>query len=130
MGKWRFQNEKGETFDHAWVNGYHFGDRLLEGVMFKVVIEKGNKIKAIDVDEDSRGYTSGLNMKRWIKAATDFASTNDIFYSSSQGNDEIFIVDSETRETCPNIPRRRSATPITMCSMHDIVTALTKAGRK
>ena len=57
------------------VDGYAFGDRLLEGVMFKITL-KGRKVTAENLPEDE-GYMAGLNKKLWLKAAVEFALDGD-----------------------------------------------------
>jgi hypothetical protein len=49
----------------AYVNGYDFGDRLLEGVIFEITIVN-NKIKA-KVVPDYASIFLQLNEKKWLK---------------------------------------------------------------
>ncbi len=50
------------------VDGYHFGDRLLEGVKFEVHF-KNDKVMSIGVEESSKNYFSQLNEDFWYKEA-------------------------------------------------------------
>lgn len=63
---------------HVLFDGYSFGDRLLEGVMFKAFI-KENAIAVDSVDEwETDPYLIGLNKEHWMEEALDFAKKNDI----------------------------------------------------
>jgi len=62
---------------HVLVDGYGFGDRLLEGVMFKVRDVNG-KPKVDGVTEDSQEYFNGLNAKKWIKECEKYCKELDI----------------------------------------------------
>ena len=44
------------------INGYSFGDRLLEDVMFEVEF-KDKEVLRVKVDEDSKDYFKDLNTK-------------------------------------------------------------------
>lgn len=50
------------------VDGYPFGDRLLEGVMFTVTI-KSNKLECNLPSDD---YTKGLNIPHWEKECLEY----------------------------------------------------------
>ena len=63
--------------DHVFIDGYPFGDRLLEGVLFKVE-DKNGKPHAIGVAEESAEYFSGLNEKKWLKECEAFCLELDI----------------------------------------------------
>lgn len=58
--KWKFRTEDKDEVEYVCVNGYDFGDRVLEGVLFKIVIEN-NKFKTVDVVSDTKEYFSQLN---------------------------------------------------------------------
>jgi hypothetical protein len=73
------------------LNGYSFGDRLLEDVMFKVVIEN-NKFKCLGVTEDSQSYFNDLNTKKWMKECEEYASDNDAF-TCSTCKEDIFLLE-------------------------------------
>jgi hypothetical protein len=59
------------------VDGYDFGDRLLEGVMFSVAIREG-KLKCIGYPKD--GYTGTLNMDHWMRVCNDYLKDADFVY--------------------------------------------------
>jgi hypothetical protein len=56
------------------INGYNFGDRLLEDVYFEVKF-KGNKVLSVKVEKDSKDYFSELNQKKWLKEAKEYAES-------------------------------------------------------
>ncbi len=53
------------------IDGYVFGDRLLEGVDFMVANLEG-KPKALGVVESAANYFASLNKGMWIQACQDF----------------------------------------------------------
>lgn len=108
MGQWVFKDKDGNTYDKVYVDGYHFGDRLMEGVVFEVSISKNNKFKC-DVSDDDRAWlTENFNAPEWLKKCREFCEENDIFYSVPPGDDywehECWVVDSETGDEMPNVP--------------------------
>ncbi len=58
--------------DTALVNGYDFGDRLLENVKFEVEVDK-NKLssKQLHLERDKR-YCQQLDMVYWFKKANEY----------------------------------------------------------
>ena len=52
--KWKFRTEDKDGVEYAYINGYDFGDRLLEGVLFKIIIENNR----------SEEHTSELQSQR------------------------------------------------------------------
>lgn len=73
-----FEDEDGNKYNEAKIDGYGFGDRLLESVMFVISINKDGSLKA-EVDKDAKEYFSELNEKKWLDAAKAFALENDVF---------------------------------------------------
>lgn len=58
------------------VDGYSFGDRLLEGVMFEVEFNKSTgKIINVVVEKSHAAYFSSLNSKKWIEEAKRYANS-------------------------------------------------------
>lgn len=55
--------------DHILVDGYDAGDRLLEGVMFKVSIH-GDELRA-KVTKEHEKFFSTLNTKHWLQEIAD-----------------------------------------------------------
>ena len=64
----RFMSDAGPV-DEVKINGYHFGDRLLEDVYFRVKVVN-DKITVTGVDPDSADYFAKLNQKKWLKKCT------------------------------------------------------------
>lgn len=62
--------------DYVLVDGYDFGDRLLEGVMFEIRIVKG-KYKA-QVKKDCASYFDDLNTKKWLSECEFYAEELDV----------------------------------------------------
>ncbi len=65
------------------VDGYHFGDRMLEGVDFPCRIVDG----ALQVEMPDNAYTCKLNKEHWEKAALEYAVRNDLF-----GENELCLI--------------------------------------
>lgn len=59
----------------ALMDGYAFGDTILEGIMFKVSIVRG-KVKAVFAEPEDC-YVKGLNTRKWEKEAREFADNCD-----------------------------------------------------
>ena len=59
--------------DEFKIDGYSFGDRLLEGVMF--TIDKYGKAR---IQEEDEGYFAGLNKEHWCTLAEESAAQADI----------------------------------------------------
>jgi|SRR5882672_9236556 len=64
--------------DVVKVDGYHVGDRLLEGVIFNVRINKKNQFE-VSIADHSKKYFEQFNQKKWFKAVRDYCEENDIF---------------------------------------------------
>ena len=69
------------------IDGYCFGDRLLEGVLFEVEF-KDDKVTNVKVEEASEDYFDDLNTVKWLKIAKDYAQ------SILDSGDEVDIPDS------------------------------------
>ena len=67
----------GKIPEMTLINGYNFGDRLLEGVMFEIVLDKG-KPKCLGVAAEYENYFSNLNQKKWMKEAEREAMETDM----------------------------------------------------
>jgi hypothetical protein len=85
----RFMSENGPV-DVVYLHGYFFGDRLLEGVLFKCVIDTmTDNVKVLGVTDECVPYFSQLNVEMWLSAAQKYAEQNDIFYTDL--NEEAWI---------------------------------------
>lgn len=72
----------------AWVNGYDFGDRLLEDVAFKVTCKDG-KI-SVSLEEDS--YIKTLNIPYWTEKAKQYVMGGEDLSSTSSLEDELVSI--------------------------------------
>ena len=59
----------------AYLDGYAFGDRLLEGVTFEIRIKNGKVTAATTLG--CKSYMADLNEKKWLKEAARFATGYD-----------------------------------------------------
>lgn len=71
--------------EHVLVDGYAFGDTILEGVMFKVYLD-GDSLRA-EVMPNYAGYFSELNEKLWLQRASKFVNETEMFTCSICKND-------------------------------------------
>lgn len=60
--------------DTVLFDGYRFGGRLLESVMFRVFYQEGLPVKVEPVDGWDSWYLSKLNKDKWQKAAEEYAA--------------------------------------------------------
>lgn len=63
--------------DHVLVDGYSFGDRLLERVLFEVRAVRGRP--QVTVTAEAAAYFEGLNTTHWLRAARTYVRTADLF---------------------------------------------------
>ena len=71
------------------LDGYPFGDRLLEGVMF-IVDNRNDKPVVAGVTNSCKPYFNQLNKEMWIKECEKFCLTYDVAQCPDCG-DEILI---------------------------------------
>lgn len=74
--------ECGHTTTKIEFDGYPFGDRLLEGVMFTAeLLPDGSGVKVTGVTAEAEAYMAGLNKPHWIQRAQEYADSmyDDIF---------------------------------------------------
>jgi len=65
-----FKNENGDFVQEVFFDGYTFGDRLLEDVIFKARIKNGKVF--VEITKDCAEYFKELNQKKWLKEAKEF----------------------------------------------------------
>jgi hypothetical protein len=101
----------GHQFDELLIDGYSFGDRLLEGVMFTVRVKKGNP-KVVGVDASSQAYFSQLNQSMWLKEAQAYMEGNwdDVLGACPKCREDIIPQDDSNATF--KAPLRPPATPI------------------
>jgi len=80
-------SKKIEPRKQAMVDGYGFGDRMLENVMFIITIQDDNTLKA-EIHPDSASYFEQLNKEMWLKEDIKYAMLTDFFYSMDE-NEEV-----------------------------------------
>jgi predicted RNA-binding Zn-ribbon protein involved in translation (DUF1610 family) len=83
----------GAVSDHLLVNGYAFGDRLLEGVQFVVTVGPSGAVAVANRAEDAK-YMAGLNAKKWLKAAREYVADADDLTCPACGTDVGGIADA------------------------------------
>jgi len=72
-----FEGEGGcGEVDHILVNGYGFGDRILEDVYFKVLLSDTGEYIVVEA-EGQEAYTHQLNMKHWLEEAHEYVKQHD-----------------------------------------------------
>ena len=77
----------GHKSNTCHVDGYDFGDTLLEGVKFIVEWVFGGRPKAVGVVESAKKYFSKLAQKKWLKACEEFCADTDHVYCEKCGED-------------------------------------------
>lgn len=86
-----FKCDKCGDLDYVLMDGYPFGDRLLEGVMFEVRVDAKGKF-SVKIDKDSAAYFSDLNQAKWLKAAKEYAKKNDI-WTCPKCSDDVYDIE-------------------------------------
>ena len=114
-----FEDEDGNRYSEAKIDGYNFGDRLLEGVMFVVSIKNGEL--SVKVDKDAEEYFSGLNQKKWLEAAKDYALENDIF--EGPNGEELCLMTTDGKLNYEDI-KQPKPTPVKIQKFSDIFGGL------
>ena len=93
-----FEDENGKQYNEAYFDGYQFGDRQLEGVMFRAFIKDG-KLKVELAKKEDEGYFKTLNTKMWLKAALEHALEEaDIFSKTPDGDIELNLIQEKKSE--------------------------------
>ena len=62
----------------ALMDGYFFGDRLMEDVMFVVTLDDSHKA-TVRISEKDADYFKQFNAEEWYKQGREFAEENDFF---------------------------------------------------
>ncbi len=78
-----------KNLDFVLLDGYNVGDRLLEGVLFKIFQKKDGSYKVELYNKDDQAYCKNLNMRKWLKEIKEFASETDIATCPNCGWDII-----------------------------------------
>jgi hypothetical protein len=80
---------------HIIFDGYGFGDKQLEQVMFKASVIDGEVVVDAVDDWDNDNYLKGLNKNHWLGAAKAYQANLDIATCPNCGND----IDAQARES-------------------------------
>ena len=75
------------------VDGYAVGDRLLEGVMFRVSCQKDGSLKAAVMQEDVE-YMDRLNAPRWCKEVADHITNDEYIAECPKCGGQIIAEDN------------------------------------
>jgi hypothetical protein len=118
------QDEYGEVTDskQALMDGYSFGDRQLEGVMFIVTVEEDGRL-SVQTSPEYADYMSSLNEEMWLEEALDYAERNDMFEGLDGTEDIGLIMTNGDYNPGPQQPTRNQAQPITIqkTNLNDIL---------
>ncbi len=76
-----------------YVDGYQFGDRLLEGVMFKCALLDGGT-SGVVFGPECDAYTASLNMKMWMQTCAEQLQSMDMV-SDQHGNMGYCLVEKK-----------------------------------
>ena len=82
-----------EEVEYGIINGYLFGDRLLEDVMFRVGVSRDRSDVEVSISPDSANYFKNLNEKKWLAEAKKYALKNDIFETDGELDAVLYDID-------------------------------------
>lgn len=76
---------------HVIVNGYHFADTLLEGVLFKVEVSD-ERVYTVSVMPEHQNYFSNFNEAKFLEKARKHAATYDFAGCPTRGcSEDIYL---------------------------------------
>ena len=114
------QCDKCGTISYGLLDGYSFGDRVLEGVKFQIIIDH-NKVKSVTVCKEAKAYFDTLNAKKWLKDAKACAEETDILECPQCGGDVEGII-------LP--PSTSKPIKLTAYTLQDVMRLITAKGGK
>ena len=88
MAKQLITCENGHQHDEMKINGYSFGERLLEDVMFIVWIDDGKWFAK--VSPEGASYFKRMNQEMWLQECVEYSEQNDSFECIECGTD-VFV---------------------------------------
>lgn len=99
----RFLDEQDEEHTEAFIDGYPFGDRLLEGAMFRVRLNDQKFVVDVPEGSPTHTYMAGrrLGIKKWCKEIADSLNREPTDYLESfqtAGGDGLFLEGAERSE--------------------------------
>lgn len=86
-----------ETAKCAWFDGYAVGDRQLEGVMLKVVLNKDKSALELRFN----GWPGSISQQYFSEKLLRHAYENDFFSSTKDGDDDMIMIIKREDETKP-----------------------------
>jgi hypothetical protein len=92
----KFLDDDDKPHDEARVNGYSFGDRLLEDVMFGAKITNGRVQIFMPKDSDGERYMKAnrIGVAKWVKVIQDAADADQIdSYERLDGKGDLYLTD-------------------------------------
>jgi hypothetical protein len=114
--------------ESAKVNGYNFGDRILEGVLFEVKVV-GKKLKTTEVEPSAKDYFKDLNEKKWLKEANDYlrnildsGRADDELVCSKCGDQRVTVVNDDGSPL--TISKPKTAIPLKIVPTSNILDIL------
>ena len=108
-------NECNKKLDFVYVHGYDFGDRLMEGVMFKVKVIDG-KPECFGLHPDSEPYMTQFNWDYWKKRCNEYCINLDIA-QCPHCKEDVLVEDEEM------VAARPKPVAIGMKSANDVLGA-------
>lgn len=85
----------GRKLDYVLVDGYGFGDKMMEGVMFKVRLSDSGWVCEGMKDKDTEAYMEQFNWDYWSERCEEFVAGDDVAECPYCGDQEVGIWDEE-----------------------------------
>lgn len=116
--KWKhFKTVDGNTTNKITVNGYNYGDTLLEDVLFDIEIKEGEL--EIKVQNSSKEYFSQLNEEHWYSTILEtFEEGEPIF--TENGEEMVLILENENISNLTNNLQSQNIVPINNSLLNEL----------
>jgi len=120
--------------NYCVIDGYSWGDRILEQVNFIFKINSNNEIEFVNVDKGSRDYCKQLNLQHWIP---DMIKTIEDTEENGSGDDGLYYPGNDMTDT--NILKKEFSNNFYECvklvnpnnpKSKDILTAMAEPGKQ
>lgn len=89
------ENDNRISIDKAFVDGYNFGDRLLEGVIFQISLTEDKNDIIVKCGDDYLQYFESLNTKKWLKEAKKYVLECPFDSLTSESDNEVELTGIE-----------------------------------
>ena len=93
----QFLDEDDKPHAEAWVDGYSFGDRLLEDVLFRATIVNG--MVKIDMPKDTPGHrymtANRISIPRWVKVIQESAQVGTLDSYQTLDGEDLYLSEVE-----------------------------------